>query len=326
MGPGYTRTEKRSIAEQFLIPKQLKEHGLTTDQVTWERESIELLIDSYTREAGVRNLEREVAAIYRDVTVKLAEGKTVKGKSITTELVRELLGPERFKPELAERKLVPGVAVGLGVSSAGGDLLIVEATQMPGKGEIVITGSLRAVMKEAGETAVSLVRSRAALLGLDPQWLRSIDLHVHAPRGGASRDAASFGLPVFVAVASLLLRAPCKSASRSPERSRCVVGGAGRHGSEGSGARRASRRRASGRDPGAQPGGSRGGADRGAQRHHRAFREPHRPGAAARAGRARAAAGRRRPGPGRPPRERSPVATRRGAAGMRTTRLEQSFR
>jgi ATP-dependent Lon protease len=209
--PGYTRTEKRSIAEQFLIPKQLKEHGLTTDQVTWERESIELVIDSYTREAGVRNLEREVAAIYRDVTVKLAEGKTVKGKSITTDLVRELLGPERFKPELAERKLVPGVAVGLAVSSAGGDLLIVEATQMPGKGEIVITGSLRAVMKEAGETAVSLVRSRAALLGLDPQWLRTIDLHVHAPRGGSSRDAASFGLPVFVAVASLLLRAPCKT-------------------------------------------------------------------------------------------------------------------
>jgi ATP-dependent Lon protease len=209
--PGYTRTEKRSIAEQFLIPKQLKEHGLTTEQVTWERESIELLIDSYTREAGVRNLEREVAAIYRDVTVKLAEGKTVKGKSITTDLVRELLGPERFKPELAERKLVPGVAVGLAVSSAGGDLLIVEATQMPGKGEIVITGSLRAVMKEAGETAVSLVRSRAALLGLDPQWLRTIDLHVHAPRGGSSRDAASFGLPVFVAVASLLLRAPCKT-------------------------------------------------------------------------------------------------------------------
>jgi ATP-dependent Lon protease len=179
--------------------------------VTWERESIELVIDSYTREAGVRNLEREVAAIYRDVTVKLAEGKTVKGQSITTDLVRELLGPERFKPELAERKLVPGVAVGLAVSSAGGDLLIVEATQMPGKGEIVITGSLRAVMKEAGETAVSLVRSRAALLGLDPQWLRTIDLHVHAPRGGSSRDAASFGLPVFVAVASLLLRAPCKT-------------------------------------------------------------------------------------------------------------------
>ncbi|HEY3500236.1 MAG TPA: endopeptidase La [Polyangiaceae bacterium] len=208
--PGYTRTEKTQIAERFLIPKQLKEHGLTTGELSFERESLELLIDSYTREAGVRNLEREVAALCRDVTVKLAEGKKVVGQRVTTELVRELLGPERYLPEVAERKLVPGVAVGLAVSSTGGDLLIVESTRMPGKGEINITGSMRSVMKEAAETAVSLVRSRASLLGLDPQWLRAIDLHVHAPRGGSARDAASIGLPIFVSVASLLLRAPCK--------------------------------------------------------------------------------------------------------------------
>jgi ATP-dependent Lon protease len=102
------------------------------------------------------------------------------------------------------------VAVGLSVSGAGGDLLIIETTKMPGKGEIVITGSMRNVMKEAAETAVSLVRSRAEALGLDPQWLRAIDLHVHAPRGGAARDAASIGLPIFVAVTSLLLRARCR--------------------------------------------------------------------------------------------------------------------
>jgi ATP-dependent Lon protease len=208
--PGYTRSEKTAIAERFLIPKQLKEHGLTTEEISFEREAVELLIDSYTREAGVRNLEREVAALCRDVTVKLAEGQKVVGRRVTNDLVRELLGPERFRPELAERKLVPGVAVGLAVSSSGGDLLIVETTRMPGKGEINITGSLRSVMKEAAETAVSLVRSRAVPLGLEPEWLRKIDLHVHAPRGGSARDAASIGLPIFVAVASLLLRAPCK--------------------------------------------------------------------------------------------------------------------
>jgi len=208
--PGYTRAEKRSIAEQFLIPKQVKEHGLVPHDIGFEREATELLIDSYTREAGVRNLERELAAVCRDMTVKLAEGVNVQGRRVTTDLVRELLGPERYRPELTERKLVPGVACGLAVASNGGDLLIVEATKMPGKGEIVITGSLRSVMKEAAETAVSLVRSRAVELGLEPEWLKSIDLHVHAPRGGAARDAASIGLPIFVAVTSLLLRAACR--------------------------------------------------------------------------------------------------------------------
>jgi ATP-dependent Lon protease len=208
--PGYTRMEKRAIAQQFLVPKQLREHGLTTEELEFEAEGLELLIDSYTREAGVRNLEREIAAVCRDVTVKLAEGKTVKSRKVTTELVRELLGPERYRPEIAERKLVPGIAVGLSVSQSGGDLLIVEATRMPGKGEIVITGSMRSVMKEAAETAVTLVRARAQALGLEPEWLKSIDLHVHAPRGGAARDAPSIGLPIFVGVASLLLRAPCR--------------------------------------------------------------------------------------------------------------------
>jgi ATP-dependent Lon protease len=200
--------EKRSIAQQFLVPKQLREHGLTGEELDFQPEGIELLIDSYTREAGVRNLEREIAAVCRDVTVKLAEGRTVTSRRVDSELVRELLGPERYRPELAERKLVPGVAVGLSVSSAGGDLLIVEATRMPGKGEIVITGSMRSVMKEAAETAVTLVRARSQALGLEPDWLKAIDLHVHAPRGGAARDAPSIGLPIFVAVASLLLRAP----------------------------------------------------------------------------------------------------------------------
>ena len=208
--PGYTRTEKCSIARQFLIPKQIKEHGLTTTQIEFEKEGIECLVDSYTHEAGVRNLEREVAAVCRDVTVKIADGSAPAHTVVTPALVRELLGPEKHHPELSERKLSPGIAVGLSVSGAGGDLLFIEATKMPGKGEIFITGSLRNVMKESAATAVSYVRSRAERLRLDPQWLKSIDLHLHVPRGGSARDAASAGVAMFVAVTSLLLRAPVK--------------------------------------------------------------------------------------------------------------------
>jgi len=209
--PGYTRSEKRSIAEHFLVPKQLKEHGLSPDQLLFEREGIETIVDLYTREAGVRGLEREIAAVCRDVTVKLAEGQTITQILVTPSHVRELLGPERNLPEITERKLVPGIAIGLSVSGAGGDILIIEATRMPGKGEIRITGSLRNIMKEAAATAVSYVRSRADRLKLDPEWLRTIDLHLHIPRGGSTRDGANAGVAMFVAVTSLLLDAPARS-------------------------------------------------------------------------------------------------------------------
>jgi ATP-dependent Lon protease len=209
--PGYTRSEKRSIAEQFLVPKQIKEHGLTLDQISFERAGIELIIDSYTREAGVRGLEREIAAVCRDVTVKLAEGQSFSQIQVNPAHVRELLGPERNLNEINERKLVPGIAIGLSVSGSGGDILIIEATRMPGKGEIRVTGGLRDVMKESAATAVSYVRSKAERLKLDPEWLKKIDLHLHIPRGASSRDAASAGLAMFVAVSSLLLDAPVRS-------------------------------------------------------------------------------------------------------------------
>jgi ATP-dependent Lon protease len=202
--PGYTRSEKRNIAEQFLVPKQVKEHGLSVDQIIFEREGVEMIIDSYTREA-------EIAAVCRDVTVKLAEGQTVTQIKVNPAHVRELLGPERNLPELPERQLAPGIAVGLSVSGSGGDLLIIEATRMPGKGEIRITGSLRDVMKESAATAVSYVRSKAERLKLDPEWLRKIDLHLHIPRGGSTRDGANAGVAIFAAVTSLLLDAPVRS-------------------------------------------------------------------------------------------------------------------
>jgi ATP-dependent Lon protease len=173
--------------------------------LTFTNEGLEMIIDHYTREAGVRGLEREIAAVCRDTSVRAAEGKLTGQILVTAEYVRDTLGPEKYRPEISERKLAPGVAVGLGVSGAGGDLLIVEATRMPGKGEIFITGGLRNVMKESAETAMSFVRSRAERLKLDPEFLRSIDLHLHVPRAAAVRDAASAGVAMYVAVASLLV-------------------------------------------------------------------------------------------------------------------------
>jgi ATP-dependent Lon protease len=124
---------------------------------------------------------------------------------VSPELVRELLGAERYRQESPERKLTPGVATGLAVTYSGGDILLIEATRMPGKGEIRVTGSMRNVMKESATTALSFVRSRAERLSLDPEWIKSIDLHLHVPRGGVARDAASAGVAMFVAVTSLLL-------------------------------------------------------------------------------------------------------------------------
>jgi ATP-dependent Lon protease len=207
---GYTRTEKRSIAQHFLIPKQLKENALVADQVSFTQEAVENLVDLYTREAGVRGLEREIAAVCRDIIVRFADGRMESPVRVTPTLTRELLGPEKYHPEMAEHKLTPGVAVGLGVSSGGGDLLFIESTRMPGKGEVFITGSLRNVMKESAATAVSFVRSRAEQLKLDPLWLKSIDLHVHVPRAAAVRDGATAGVAIFVSVASLLLNVPCR--------------------------------------------------------------------------------------------------------------------
>lgn len=209
--PGYTRSEKLAIAVQFLVPKQLREHGLTEEQLAFEQDGILAIVDHYTREAGVRNLEREIAAVCRDVAVRLAEGKTVEGERATRDHVERTLGTHRHRPEIAERRGAPGVVTGLAVNASGGDLLFIEATRMPGKGKVRVTGNLRTVMKESAATAVSYVRSRAERLSLDPEWLRTIDLHLHVPRAAAARDAAGTGIPMFVAVASLLLDVPARA-------------------------------------------------------------------------------------------------------------------
>ncbi|MEZ4226295.1 MAG: endopeptidase La [Polyangiaceae bacterium] len=208
--PGYTRSDKRAIAQQFLVPKQLKEHGMTTEQLQFEDDGIEAIIDYYTREAGVRGLEREIASVCREATVRLADGQAVLGERVGREHVERVLGIHQHHPEVADRQFAPGAATGLTVTGAGGDLLVVEATRMPGKGEIHVTGSMRNVMKESAATAVSYVRSRADRLHLSPEWIRNVDLHLHVPRGGSAQDAAGVGLPMFVAVASLMLGASAR--------------------------------------------------------------------------------------------------------------------
>lgn len=208
--PGYTRNEKLKIAEQFLVPKQLRDHGLSEDILAFDPEGIATIIDYYTREAGVRGLEREIGSLCRDAAVKLAEGAELSAQRADRRHVEAVLGTPRYQQEIIEREYVPGVATGLCSTGAGGDLLLIEATRMPGKGAIRVTGSMRQIMEESAQTAVSFVRSRAERLHLDPEWLKSIDLHLHAPRGGTARDAAGASVTMFVAVVSLLLQVPTK--------------------------------------------------------------------------------------------------------------------
>jgi ATP-dependent Lon protease len=207
--PGYTRMEKRSIAREFLCPKQLSAHGLTDERLEFTEEGIFTIIDSYTREAGVRGLEREIGAVCRSVAIRLAEGEDVHVQADAA-YVEKVLGVPRHVPELAERTSHAGTATGLAWTPAGGEILFIEATRMPGKGSVVITGNLKAVMQESAAAAVSFVRSRAKRLGLEPEFLKAIDLHVHVPKGGTPKDGPSAGVAVYAAVASLLLQCPLK--------------------------------------------------------------------------------------------------------------------
>jgi ATP-dependent Lon protease len=207
--PGYTRTDKLGIAREFLVPKQLSAHGLTDERLDFTPEGVATIVDYYTREAGVRGLEREIAAICRATTVKVAEGQDVH-EVVTQEHVERVLGPHKHKPEVAERSLEPGVATGLAWTPGGGELLFIEATRMPGRGNVVLTGNMKNVMQESATTAVSFVRSKADKLHLDPAWLKEIDLHLHIPRHGTPKDGPSAGVTMFTAVASLLLGCPVR--------------------------------------------------------------------------------------------------------------------
>ncbi len=206
---GYTRNDKIGIAREFLVPKQLSAHGLTDERLDFTTQGIETLVDHYTAEAGVRGLEREIASVCRSTAVRLAEGNDVH-EVATPEHVEMVLGPYKHRPEISERELAPGVATGLAWTPAGGVILFVEVGKMPGKGNVVLTGNMRSVMQESATTAVSFVRSKAPLLHLDPEWLKTIDIHLHLPQGGTPKDGPSAGVTMFTAVASLLLNAPVR--------------------------------------------------------------------------------------------------------------------
>jgi ATP-dependent Lon protease len=207
--PGYTAEDKLKIAKRYLVPRQRKEHGLSSEQISIADAAISLLIASYTREAGLRNLEREVGSLCRWAARKIAEGEASK-VTIGREEVSEVLGPERFTPEVALRTSVPGVATGLAWTAAGGDILFVEATAMPGKGHLSLTGQLGDVMKESAQAAVSLIRSNAQRLGVDPSFFSSNDLHIHVPAGAIPKDGPSAGVTMFTALLSLLTGRPAR--------------------------------------------------------------------------------------------------------------------
>ncbi len=201
---GYTEEEKLHIAEQFLLPKQLKAHGLNQDEVALGAGSIRLIIREYTREAGVRNLEREIAGVLRRAASEIAEGKLTAPIALDEARVREALGKRRFFDESAERIDRPGVATGLVWTPTGGEIVFVEAALTPGKGELRLTGQLGEVMKESAHAALSLIKSRASEFGMDRDLFENHDLHVHVPSGATPKEGPSAGVTVLVAMASIL--------------------------------------------------------------------------------------------------------------------------
>jgi ATP-dependent Lon protease len=201
---GYIEEEKLAIAKSYLIPRQRAQNGLEPGNIVFTDEAIREVIRAYTREAGVRQLERELGSICRGVATRVAEGlkETV---TVEREAVQEYLGPPKFFNEIALRTSMPGVATGLAWTPVGGDILFVEATKMPGEGRLQLTGQLGDVMKESAQAALSLIKSRAESLGINPEIFRKQDLHVHIPAGAIPKDGPSAGVTLFVALVSLLL-------------------------------------------------------------------------------------------------------------------------
>jgi ATP-dependent Lon protease len=202
--PGYTRREKLAIARQHLIPKQLEEHGLTSEQLTITDEAVEELIEHYTREAGVRSLERTIASVIRGVAVKVAEGDLTARTIKNEDDLREYLGAIKFTSDVAERTEETGVVTGLAWTSVGGEILFIEATRMFGTGKLQLTGQLGDVMKESAHAALSYVRTNAEKYGIPKDFLEKSDLHVHIPAGGMPKDGPSAGITMFTAIVSLL--------------------------------------------------------------------------------------------------------------------------
>jgi ATP-dependent Lon protease len=204
---GYTEEEKLGIAKRYLLPKQLGQHGMTASQLTVSDKVLRTIIREYTREAGVRNLERRIADVCRKAATQIAKGQKRK-PSVDEARVREWLGPRRYSSEVRRRTSDPGVATGLAYTAVGGDVLFIEATAYSGKGRLTITGQLGEVMQESAQAALSWVRSHTDDLGLPDDWFATHDVHIHVPAGAVPKDGPSAGVTMATAIASLVKAIP----------------------------------------------------------------------------------------------------------------------
>jgi ATP-dependent Lon protease len=200
---GYTAAEKLQIARRYLVQRQLEANGLKPDQVEVTDEALRAIIQDYTREAGVRSLEREIGQALRHAAVRIAEGEPGPIRIDSGDLAA-ILGPRQFESEAAMRTSVPGVATGLAWTPVGGDILFIEATRSAGSGKLILTGQLGEVMRESAQAALSVVKNRAAALGLDPARFERSDIHVHVPAGAIPKDGPSAGVAMLMALVSLM--------------------------------------------------------------------------------------------------------------------------
>ncbi len=208
--PGYTDHEKLEIARNYLVRRQVQENGLRPEQCEWQPEAIRKVIDDYTHESGVRELERQIGAVCRAVAARVARGECMK-VTVTPELVAEVLGPARYVRETRLKTSKPGVVTGLAYTPYGGEILYVEATRYPGKGNITLTGQIGNIMKESAQAALSLVRSRVGDLGIAADAFRDTDIHIHVPSGAVPKDGPSAGVAMFTAIASLFSNTPVRA-------------------------------------------------------------------------------------------------------------------
>ncbi len=208
--PGYSEDQKMMIAKEFLIPKEITEHGLNSEYIEFQDSALQMIIASYTREAGVRNLEREIATVCRGVAKDVARG--IKEKVlIGPDNLHKFLGAVKFFPEVAERTSEPGVATGLAWTPTGGDIIFVEATKMRGEKGLTLTGQLGDVMKESAQAALAYVRSKAKELGIEEDFFAKNDIHIHVPAGAIPKDGPSAGITMFIALTSLLTNKPVRN-------------------------------------------------------------------------------------------------------------------
>ena len=205
--PGYTEDEKLQIARRFLVNRQREANGLAPGQCEITDAALRTVIRDYTREAGCRNLEREIGSIFRHIALRIAEGTTEPSR-VGTQDLHGILGVRRFENEVAMRTSVPGVATGLAWTPTGGDILFIEAARVPGSGKLILTGHLGKVMKESAQAALSLLKSRTASLGVDPGEFEKGDIHIHVPAGAIPKDGPSAGVGMFTALMSLLTERP----------------------------------------------------------------------------------------------------------------------